>query len=65
MHNNSGNHGAKESDEEKGEKEKSLEQYMEYVPDKHEQEERLVNMLSEQDKQVNICVRKLRLGLCV
>ena len=40
--------------EEKGEKEKSLDQYMEYVPDKCEQDERMASMLKVQGSKVTI-----------
>ena len=47
----------KEKDiEEKGEKEKSLEKYMEYVPDKREQEARLMNMLKDQEKEEEVVI---------
>ena len=48
----------KEKDvEEKGEKEKSLEKYMEYVPDKREQEVRLMNMLKDQEKEEEVVIK--------
>ena len=48
----------KEKDvEEKGEKEKSLEKYMEYVPDKREQEVRLLNMLKDQEKEEEVVMK--------
>ena len=43
--------------EEKGEKEKNLEKYMEYVPDKREQEVRLLNMLKDQEKEVEVVIK--------
>ena len=47
----------KEKDvEEKGEKEKNLEKYMEYVPDKREQEVRLMNMLKDQEKEEEVVI---------
>ena len=48
----------KEKDvEEKGEKEKNLEKYMEYVPDKREQEVRLMNMLKDQEKEEEVVIK--------
>ena len=48
----------KEKDvEEKGEKEKNLEKYMEYVPDKREQEVRLLNMLKDQEKEEEVVMK--------
>ena len=50
----------KEKDvEEKGEKEKNLEKYMEYVPDKREQEVRLMNMLKDQEKEEEVVINIL------
>ena len=50
----------KEKDiEEKGEKEKNLEKYMEYVPDKREQEVRLMNMLKDQEKEEEVVIKNL------
>ena len=50
----------KEKDvEEKGEKEKNLEKYMEYVPDKREQEVRLLNMLKDQEKEEEVVINIL------
>ena len=47
----------KEKDiEEKGEKEKNLEKYMEYVPDKREQEVRLMNMLKDKEKEDEVFI---------
>ena len=47
----------KEKDiEEKGEKEKNLEKYMEYVPDKREQEVRLMNMLKDKEKEDEVVI---------
>ena len=47
----------KEKDvEQKGEKEKNLEKYMEYVPDKREQEVRLMNMLKDQEKEEQVVI---------
>ena len=43
--------------EEKGEKEKNLEKYMEYVPDKREQEVRLLNMLKDQEKEEEVVMK--------
>ena len=48
----------KEKDvEQKGEKEKNLEKYMEYVPDKREQEVRLLNMLKDQEKEEEVVIK--------
>ena len=48
----------KEKDiEEKGEKEKNLEKYMEYVPDKREQEVRLMSMLKDQEKKEEVVIK--------
>ena len=41
-----------EENKEEGSKEKALEQYMEYIPNKTEQEARLENMMKQQDDQV-------------
>ena len=49
--------GKEKDKEEKGEKEKNLEKYMEYVPDKREQEARLMNMLKDQEKEEEVVIK--------